>query len=778
MRNQLRPIFKLSLVRIVVAATLILAALPGRVAAQQNNAAASSAVPQIIQFSGTLGSSASPIPSGTISITFTLYENEQGGTALWSETDNVQVDAQGHYTALLGSASPQGLPLSLFTTAQAHWLAVQPLLQGFAEQPRVLLVSAPYALKAGDAETIGGLPPSAFLRAATGTSSISGSSSSGSLGGSTGQPLPPTLSGSGMKNYIPIWTAATKLGDSILYQTAGGKVGVGTNTPAATLEVNGTAKFDNLITFASGQTFPGTGDGTITGVTAGTGLSGGGNSGSVTLSIASNACASGNALTALPFTCSPFATLGANTFSGNQGVTGNVTASGTVTGAVVNATSSFDLGGAAFALGSTSTQNAFVGFAGNTMTTGAENVASGYAALSNNTTGYLNMASGVLALYSNTTGNSNTASGGFALSANTTGGGNTAAGAGALQDNSTGGDNTAAGYQALYSNTTASYNTAAGYQALYSNTTAGFNTATGSDALYYDTTGNENTAAGSEALYYNTTGTNNTAAGLDALYDNTSGSANTAVGDEALSGNTTGNDLTCIGFKCTADEDDLRNATAIGAHAVVGESNALVLGGTGQYAVKVGIGTATPSNVLTIAQGAGHPVSDGWETFSSRRWKTNIQTLQGALAEVEQLRGVSYDLKATGKHEVGVIAEEVGAVVPEVVTWEKNGKDAQSVDYSRLTALLIEATKEQQTLIHQQQDQLKAQEVQIKAQQRHENEEEAQIAELASEMKTVQASLRTRRGNGHARLASAKGTPAPAATEASLPVASVAQGGN
>ncbi|HVO62090.1 MAG TPA: hypothetical protein VMT53_14220 [Terriglobales bacterium] len=41
----------------------------------------------------------------------------------------------------------------------------------------------------------------------------------------------------------------------------------------------------------------------------------------------------------------------------------------------------------------------------------------------------------------------------------------------------------------------------------------------------------------------------------------------------------------------------------------------------------------------------------------------------------------------------------MGAVVPEVVTFDKNGKDAQGVDYGRLTALLIEATKEQQALI-------------------------------------------------------------------------------
>jgi hypothetical protein len=64
-----------------------------------------------------------------------------------------------------------------------------------------------------------------------------------------------------------------------------GKVGVGTTAPAASLEVNGTAKFDGLVTFGSGQTFPGTGKGTITGVTASSPLTGGGTSGSVALGL-------------------------------------------------------------------------------------------------------------------------------------------------------------------------------------------------------------------------------------------------------------------------------------------------------------------------------------------------------------------------------------------------------------------------------------------------------------------------------------------------------------
>ncbi len=294
-------------------------------------------------------------------------------------------------------------------------------------------------------------------------------------------------------------------------------------------------------------------------------------------------------------------------------------------------------------------------------------------------------------------------------------------------------DNIALGYEAYPSNISGSLNAGLGAYALHAEVGGGFETAVGAYALSSDGAGSQNTAVGAYALAADQgdqqgDGDENTAEGNFALRKNTSGSENTALGTYALETNTTGSDLTCIGYLCTTGADGLHNATAVGAHAIVSESNALVLGGTGMQAVKVGIGTESPSNVLTIGQGAGHPVSDGWETFSSRRWKINIQPLQNALAKVEQLRGVSYDVKASGKHEVGVIAEEVGAVLPEVVSYEDNGKDARSVDYSRLTALLIEATKQQQALIREQQQQLKAQ--------------RAEIALLASQVKTIQASLK------------------------------------
>lgn len=114
---------------------------------------------------------------------------------------------------------------------------------------------------------------------------------------------------------------------------------------------------------------------------------------------------------------------------------------------------------------------------------------------------------------------------------------------------------------------------------------------------------------------------------------------------------------------------------------------------------KVGIGLpgTTPGNILTIVQNsATDPIADAWTTYSSKRWKKNIQPIENALDKVQQLRGVTFDWKKDGKHDIGLVAEEVGQVIPEVVAFENNKKDAKSVDYSRLVALLIEAVKAQQ----------------------------------------------------------------------------------
>jgi DNA anti-recombination protein RmuC len=72
-----------------------------------------------------------------------------------------------------------------------------------------------------------------------------------------------------------------------------------------------------------------------------------------------------------------------------------------------------------------------------------------------------------------------------------------------------------------------------------------------------------------------------------------------------------------------------------------------------------------------------------------------VRTLADPVALVEQLRGVRYTWTESGQADVGVIAEEVAKVLPEVVAFEEDGQ-ARGVNYGKLVSVLIEATKAQQ----------------------------------------------------------------------------------
>ena len=127
----------------------------------QQTATADGVVPSVMKFTGTLsGADGNPL-TGIQGVTFLLYKEDRGGAPLWLETQNVQADKSGRYSVTLGSATSNGLPAAVFSAGEARWLGVQP--SGEAEQPRTLLVSVPYALKALDAETLGGRPASAFI---------------------------------------------------------------------------------------------------------------------------------------------------------------------------------------------------------------------------------------------------------------------------------------------------------------------------------------------------------------------------------------------------------------------------------------------------------------------------------------------------------------------------------------------------------------------------------------------------------------------------------------
>ncbi|MFB3816000.1 MAG: hypothetical protein ACE14L_18000, partial [Terriglobales bacterium] len=112
--------------------------------AQQSSPSNNNGVPRVVKFSSTIEHA-----QGVAGITFALYKDQHGGAPLWLETQNVAVDANGRYTVHLGANRAHGIPAELFASGEARWLGVQP--EGQPEQPRVLLVSVPYALSAANA---------------------------------------------------------------------------------------------------------------------------------------------------------------------------------------------------------------------------------------------------------------------------------------------------------------------------------------------------------------------------------------------------------------------------------------------------------------------------------------------------------------------------------------------------------------------------------------------------------------------------------------------------
>ena len=463
----------LSVAVAVLAATISSSSLlESQTASAPLAATAPTAVPALVPYSGSVSELAGK--PREYSATFLIYKDREGGEPLWSETQTVAVDAKGLFSTHLGAATPSGLPSEVFSTGEARWLEVQ--IAGELAQPRVLLASVPYALKAADAATLGGLPASAYALA-------------GSLNPPAGDITPgvhplasgPVNTAGGTVNSLAKFNSATTLANSIISDT-GTAVGIGTTTPAAALDVNGatylrgdltelaagkatasggfssrrfvlqaqafnsstasavTPSFqwraeptgnntanpgatlnlmyapvstaaetglsinpNGTINFASGQTFPGTGGGSITGVTAGTGLTGGGSAGAVTLNVDP---------TKVP------SLAGTNTFLGNQTVLGNLGISGTLSIAGVPMLSNSPPGSG----------NAFVGGAGNATTQAEEDTATGVGALGFSASGVGNTADGAYAMWLVTAGNYDTAVGYSAL-AFTGGSDNTAVGA-------------------------------------------------------------------------------------------------------------------------------------------------------------------------------------------------------------------------------------------------------------------------------------------------------------------------------------------------------------
>ena len=158
-----------------------------------------------------------------------------------------------------------------------------------------------------------------------------------------------------------------------------------------------------------------------------------------------------------------------------------------------------------------------------------------------------NSAFGYKSLFSNVTGNQNVAFGVEALFMNVSGGSNVAVGNASLKNIVSGVSNTAIGNNALYELKSGGYNTALGFEALHSDTLSYYNTAIGSLSISNNIHGVSNTAIGHSSLINNSTGSSNVAVGVSALSGNISGSSNTAIGENSFINGGFFNNSTALG---------------------------------------------------------------------------------------------------------------------------------------------------------------------------------------------------------------------------------------
>ena len=213
--------------------------------------------------------------------------------------------------------------------------------------------------------------------------------------------------------------------------------------------------------------------------------------------------------------------------------------------------------------------------------------------------------------------------------------------------------------------------------------------------MAFNTTGNYNTAIGRSALRSNTTANNNTAVGYQAGYPVTTGTNNVLIGYSAGSSSsidlTTGSNNILIGGNRPST-----NASS-GAHQIV-LATAANISGKGDNT-----GFISP-NAGACYQGNN---SSSWSTTSDQRLKKNIADNNDGLNKITSIRVRNFEyrlpdevdaelkpadaINKTGV-QLGVIAQELQAVLPECVKQESTG--VLSVDTDNLTWYLINAVKE------------------------------------------------------------------------------------
>jgi hypothetical protein len=279
--------------------------------------------------------------------------------------------------------------------------------------------------------------------------------------------------------------------------------------------------------------------------------------------------------------------------------------------------------------------------------------------------------------------------------------------------NTSGYKNVFLGYNAGMMNKTAEHNVFIGTESGICDSTNGrYNTFVGSQSGVYNTA-SENTFIGYSAGVLNETGQFNTFLGTNSGAFHSAGDYNTFLGWGSGNFNSGGKNV-FVGASAGSSNTGTGNVY-IGFNANLSGSNKLLITNSsntpnvpliyGEFNTKmIAINKASVTTGYTFwVEGAAGGLNT-WNTVSDARLKTNINTIPDALSKVLKLRGVNFEWKDSSNIEtgrrIGFIAQEVVTVLPEVVS---KSDDTYLMQYGPVAAVLVEAVKEQQRIIIDQQ---------------------------------------------------------------------------
>jgi hypothetical protein len=272
--------------------------------------------------------------------------------------------------------------------------------------------------------------------------------------------------------------------------------------------------------------------------------------------------------------------------------------------------------------------------------------------------------------------------------------------------------------------------------------------------LFYNTTGSENTVSGLGAMQSNTTGGRNTVSGNAALYRNYSGSSNTVSGYYALVYNTTGNNNIAIGagagYYAPGENSNSIYIGSAGLGTFGGDGNdasgTIRIGDAGTqssfFAAGVrGITTAASDAIPVVIDSNGQLGT----VSSSLRFKEDVRDRSEASSGILRLRPVTFRYKQAFEDglkplDYGLIAEEVAEVYPDLVVKDKDGR-IQTVQYQKLTPMLLNEVQKQHAEVQKLHDELDQQHLEAKRQNQFAQQQDETIRQLQSRLAALEALL-------------------------------------